>query len=220
MDDAQLEVQLDQWGPEGLALVCGIANAGGGSLIINAAAGTRAKKMRKMKRTFEGIPQQVRQHLGLSCIAEPIMEGTDLCLEIRIPSVVSPVAFDGRYYFYGANGNGALAQAEIEQLLHPASDEPAPKTAQSVPNRKRSKELSRFEERSIAASQGVYLTSTDEYVLKVLGTNGRATAPRIAQVLGVSESTVRRSFRRLREHDMIKRIGSDKAGYWKVKVEM
>lgn len=176
--------------------------------------------MRKMKRTFEGIPQQVRQHLGLSCIAEPIMEGTDLCLEIRIPSVVSPVAFDGRYYFYGANGNEVLAQAEIEQLLHPASDEPASRTAQSVPNRKRSKELPRFEERSIAASQGVYLTSTDEYVLKVLGTNGRATAPRIAQVLGVSESTVRRSFRRLREHGMIERIGSDKAGYWKVKVEM
>ena len=60
------------------------------------------------------------------------------------------------------------------------------------------------------------MTSTDEYILKVLETNGRVTAIRIAEVLGVSESTVRRSFRRLREYGFIERVGSNKAGYWRV----
>lgn len=60
------------------------------------------------------------------------------------------------------------------------------------------------------------MTQTDEYVLQVLTTNGRATAVRIAQALGVSERTVRRSFKKLREYGFIERIGSDKAGYWSV----
>ena len=63
-----------------------------------------------------------------------------------------------------------------------------------------------------------FLITTDEYVLRVLHTNGRATAVRIANVLGVSESTVRRAFRKLKKHGLIDRIGSDKAGYWHVNV--
>lgn len=53
-------------------------------------------------------------------------------------------------------------------------------------------------------------------MLKILNANGRATAPQIATLLGVSEVTVRRSFRRLREQGLIERIGSNKAGYWQV----
>lgn len=77
---------------------------------------------------------------------------------------------------------------------------------------------SRFSERSFAAANDLDLTSTDEYVLKVLDTNGRVTAARIAEVLGVSESTIRRSFRKLRAQKIIERIGSNKAGYWKVMI--
>lgn len=73
-----------------------------------------------------------------------------------------------------------------------------------------------FSARSIAATNNLDFTSTDEYVLRVLHTNGRATAVRIAGVLGVSESTIRRSFRKLREYGLIERVGSDKAGYWRV----
>lgn len=73
-----------------------------------------------------------------------------------------------------------------------------------------------FAERSLAAAYKLDMTQTDEYVLQVLTTNGRATAVRIAQALGVSERTVRRSFKKLREYGFIERIGSDKAGYWSV----
>ena len=73
-----------------------------------------------------------------------------------------------------------------------------------------------FAERSLAAAHKLDMTQTDEYVLQVLTTNGRATAMRIAQALGVSERTVRRSFKKLRDYGFIERIGSDKAGYWSV----
>lgn len=73
-----------------------------------------------------------------------------------------------------------------------------------------------FSKRSIAAANKLDLTATDEYILRVLHTNGRVTASRISTVLGVSESTVRRSFRKLRENGLIERVGSDKAGYWRV----
>lgn len=46
--------------------------------------------------------------------------------------------------------------------------------------------------------------------------DGRLTAPRIAKNLNISESTVRRSFRRLRDLGLIDRVGSDKSGFWQV----
>lgn len=73
-----------------------------------------------------------------------------------------------------------------------------------------------FAQRSIAAANNLDLTSTDEFVLRALRANGRATAPRIAELLGVSESTVRRSFKKLRELGLIDRVGSNKAGYWRL----
>lgn len=91
----------------------------------------------------------------------------------------------------------------------------APKSIRpSMPSAKEGKQT--FKERSVAAANRLDMTSTDEYVLKVIETNGRVTAIRIAAVLGVSESTVRRSFKRLREYGFIERIGSDKAGYWRL----
>lgn len=73
-----------------------------------------------------------------------------------------------------------------------------------------------FKETSVAAANRLDMTITDEYILKVLETNGRVTALQIAKLLEISESTVRRSFRRLREYGFIERIGSNKAGYWRV----
>lgn len=102
-----------------------------------------------------------------------------------------------------ASGSGSSSQGSADQ--NAALRRPYSSSANS-----------RFTERSFAAANGLDLTSTDEYVLKVLDKNGRATAARIADVLGVSETTVRRSFRKLREREIIERIGSDKAGYWKV----
>lgn len=70
--------------------------------------------------------------------------------------------------------------------------------------------------RARATQQDTSLTLNDEKVLAMLDIDGRLTAPRIAKNLNISESTVRRSFRRLRDLGLIARIGSDKSGFWQV----
>ena len=70
--------------------------------------------------------------------------------------------------------------------------------------------------RERATQQNTSLTLSDEKVLAMLDIDGRLTAPRIAKNLNISESTVRRSFRRLRDLGLIARIGSDKSGFWQV----
>ncbi len=265
MSEHTLEIHRSQWHNDDLALICGIANAGGGYLIVGGSESTRAKNVRRMNKAFESIPQLTQQTLGFVCPAEPIMDGPHLCLEIAIPAATEPVNYDGLYYLYTSSGNKLLEGEELNAFLHqglshgslvekpvaaeedspqseyldnitqPESDDAAhlslqttvPQKNDSVPARKNGTSSAKktpsqgqkvpvFKERSIAASNNLYLTYTDEYVLKVLTVNGRATAPKIASLLGISESTVRRSFRRLKNYGMIERVGSDKAGYWKV----
>jgi ATP-dependent DNA helicase RecG len=56
-------------------------------------------------------------------------------------------------------------------------------------------------------------------VLKTISRNNRVTYEQIADALGVSRATVRRHIKTLRESGKLERIGSDKAGYWKVSEE-
>lgn len=294
MADDHLEVHRPQWRNEDLALLCGIANAGGGQLIVGGAESTRAKNVRRMYKTFETIPQLTQQAFGFACPAEPIMDGPRLCLEIEVPAATEPVSFEGQYYLYTLQGNKRLEGKELADFLEgrltgseegsadgDGDDSPEatnvapvddaeesaagdgsgdavsggaafdasgsmpqdtaaadgtvagqaqavqgaaspsgagaskPRAAKQASGAK-ARTIPSFRSRSVAAAKDLYLTNTDEYVLKVLNADGRATAPKIASLLGISESTVRRSFRRLKEYGMIERIGSDKAGYWKV----
>lgn len=271
MADGMLEIHRPLWQNEDLALICGIANAGGGQLIVGGAEGTRARNVRRMYKVFETIPQLTQETLGFACPAEPIMDGPHLCLEIAVPAATEPILFEGKYYLYTQQGNLCMEGSELEEFLetrtqhakalakddgsisealdaassaaddkavacdpqidpdvnalgevsddveHPTSGHQASRRQNSASSDKPSKAAATsFKTRSVAAAKDLYLTNTDEYVLKVLNANGRATAPKIASLLGISESTVRRSFRRLKEYGMIERVGSDKAGYWKV----
>lgn len=251
MAEQALEVHRSLWRAKDLALLCGIANAGGGHLIITPEEKSRARSVRKMHRAFEEIPALTLQAFGFSCSAEPIMDGPQLCLQVVVPAASEPLALDGDYYLYGSNGNELLRGSALEAFLAgnaddapqkgdeplppPQSSSPSPAPAETgfppppplaAPGAATSRERTAtpkarqqppaFKDRSIAAERGIYLTNTEEYVLKILNANGRATAMDIATLLGVSESTVRRAFRHLREEDLITRIGSDKAGYWQV----
>lgn len=282
MADGVLEIHRSHWQNEDLTLICGIANAGGGQLIVGGAERTRARNVRRMYKVFETIPQLTQETLGFACPAEPIMDGPRLCLEIAVPAATEPILFDGKYYLYTQQGNLCLEGSELEEFLETRAEQAkalakddgslgealdaASSVASSIASSTASEEkassasalqasvtdeasdddespatghhanrqqnasasasshsakpskatASSFKTRSVAAAKDLYLTNTDEYVLKVLNANGRATAPKIASLLGISESTVRRSFRRLKEYGMIERIGSDKAGYWKV----
>lgn len=232
----EIVVRRETWIEDDMELLCGIANAGGGCIILSSAARRTTQKMRKYRKSFETIPTRTRQALGIACTTEPIMDGTSLCLEIRIPAAQFPIDFQGDYFYYDQDKNTKVERSFFDHNTHEAKAETTTKDHSSQrednarttkpsnvrKNTKSDKEQheathrSTFKDYSIAAANRLDLTSTDEYVLKVIETNGRVTAPRIAEVLGVSESTIRRSFRKLRELGLIERIGSNKAGYWRL----
>ena len=247
-----------EWRDEDIALVCGIANAGGGRIVISPNISDRVKKMKRFKKTFERIPQLAWRELGLTCSIEPVMNGMNLCLEIQVPAAPHPIRYGNNYYLYNEGINSIVPRELFDRLLAPNIETPqaatevtqasrdaqAPVNEQAVlqatetniadqqaneqenaaPSPSATSPTSAssanhrptFNETSVAAANRLDMTITDEYILKVLETNGRATALQIAKLLEISESTVRRSFRRLREYGFIERIGSNKAGYWRV----
>ena len=246
-----------EWHDEDIALVCGIANAGGGRIVISPNISDRVKKMKRFKKTFERIPQLAWRELGLTCTTEPVMNGMNLCLEIQVPAAPHPIRYGNNYYLYNEGINSIVPEELFDRLRTPSIETPQAVTgviqssrdAQTPNNTQATLQASAsiadrqaneqeiapsfpsatsatsapsanhkptFNETSIAAANRLDMTITDEYILKVLETNGRVTALQIAKLLEISESTVRRSFRRLREYGFIERIGSNKAGYWRV----
>lgn len=246
-----------EWHDEDIALVCGIANAGGGRIVISPNISDRVKKMKRFKKAFERIPQLAWRELGLTCSTEPVMNGMNLCLEIQVPAAPHPIRYGNNYYLYNEGINSIVPEELFDRLRTPSIETPQavieviqPSRDAQVPNNTQAtlqasasiadrqaneQEIApsfpsatsatsapsanhkpTFNETSIAAANRLDMTLTDEYILKVLETNGRVTALQIAKLLAISESTVRRSFRRLREYGFIERIGSNKAGYWRV----
>ena len=246
-----------EWRDEDIALVCGIANAGGGRIVVSSPISDRAKKMKRFKKPFERIPQLAWRELGLTCSTEPVMNGMNLCLEIQVPAAPHPIRYGNNYYLYNEGINSIVPRELFDRLLAPNIETPQavieviqPSRDAQVPNNTQAtlqasasiadrqaneqegaapspsaasptsassaNHRPTFNETSIAAANRLDMTLTDEYILKVLETNGRVTALQIAKLLAISESTVRRSFRRLREYGFIERIGSNKAGYWRV----
>ena len=246
-----------EWRDEDIALVCGIANAGGGRIVISPNISDRVKKMKRFKKTFERIPQLAWRELGLTCSTEPVMNGMNLCLEIQVSAAPHPIRYGNNYYLYNEGINSIVPEELFDRLRTPSIETPQavieviqPSRDAQVPNNTQAtlqasasiadrqaneQEIApsfpsatsatsapsanhkpTFNETSIAAANRLDMTLTDEYILKVLETNGRVTALQIAKLLAISESTVRRSFRRLREYGFIERIGSNKAGYWRV----
>lgn len=256
--DSEIVAYRPEWRDEDITLICGIANAGGGRIVISPNISDRAKKMKRFKKTFERIPQLAWRELGLTCSTEPVMNGMNLCLEIQVPAAPHPIRYGNNYYLYNEGINSIVPRELFDRLLAPNIETPqaateatqAPRDTQtpgttqpafqtnetsivdqqaneqegatssssvaSVTSAPSANRRPTFNETSIAAANRLDMTLTDEYILKVLETNGRATALQIAKLLEISESTVRRSFRRLREYGFIERIGSNKAGYWRV----
>jgi len=60
------------------------------------------------------------------------------------------------------------------------------------------------------------LPSTRQKVFILLRANPNVTSQKMAQMLGVTDKTIKRALKSLREANIIRRIGSDKTGHWEV----
>lgn len=81
-----LRVQRDSWEQGHIALICGIANAGGGVLLVDSAGKDYAKGLTRMRKPFEQIPRITQKELGIVCMTEPVLDGAVFCLEVVVPA--------------------------------------------------------------------------------------------------------------------------------------
>ncbi len=65
-------------------------------------------------------------------------------------------------------------------------------------------------------NEPVKLNKSAKKVLQALKTNPESTIDEIAKSISVSRETVKRSLKSLSEKGLIKRVSSDKTGYWEI----
>lgn len=116
MSDSAINAILPYWEESDLAIVCGVSNAGGGTIVVKAADRRGRREQRHFRKTFETIPALCLHELGLSCMTEPVMDGMDLCLEITVPAAEEPISYLGNYYLYSNGANHPISGEEIERL--------------------------------------------------------------------------------------------------------
>lgn len=124
MAQDQIVVQRPTWTNEYLALVCGIANAGGGVLTLTEPDKNPGRGIARIRKSFESIPQLTRSHLGISCTTEPVMIGGELCLEIIIPPAEEPVSYEGKFYVYEDGANVERSRDQVMDLIDANADIP------------------------------------------------------------------------------------------------
>lgn len=116
MPNSAITAVLPYWEDIDLAIVCGISNAGGGTIIVKAADRRGRRELRHFRKTFEAIPALCLHELGLTCTTEPVMDGMDLCFEVTVPPAEEPVSFRGNYYLYSNGANHPISGEELERL--------------------------------------------------------------------------------------------------------
>lgn len=68
----------------------------------------------------------------------------------------------------------------------------------------------------VGVNVGVKFSETEREVLECIKENGEFSAEQIAEKIKRGKRTVERAIKSLKEHGVIERVGSDKAGRWKV----
>ena len=60
--------------------------------------------------------------------------------------------------------------------------------------------------------------STKEKVFNIIAENKNITRLELASIIGVSEKAIKQHLANLKKEGVLKRVGSTKSGYWKVKL--
>ena len=60
----------------------------------------------------------------------------------------------------------------------------------------------------------INLTNTEEHVLEIIKTNKGVNKAQIAKIIDKTEMTVQRAIKKLIDENLIRRVGSNKTGYW------
>lgn len=123
--DHTIMVHRDHWTPEHMALLCGIANAGGGTLVVESTSKVFVTGRRKMRRPFEQIPKLVEKELGIECSTEPVLDGSTLCLEIVVPAAQKPISYEGVYWLFIDDYNTRSTRKAVQAIINGETSAPS-----------------------------------------------------------------------------------------------
>lgn len=110
------------WRDDCLEIICGIANAGGGRLVLDADVDGRGVVKRKTNRLMKTIPGLISSSLGLTCAMELVLEDGHMCLEVVVPPASTPISYRGTFYLFQNGLNTVLDDEALDRLLQPAAE--------------------------------------------------------------------------------------------------
>ena len=60
------------------------------------------------------------------------------------------------------------------------------------------------------------ISDFEKEIISLIKTNSKITQQEMCKITGAGRTTVTNNLRRLKQNNIIKRIGSDRNGYWKI----
>ena len=73
-----------------------------------------------------------------------------------------------------------------------------------------------LKDQNVGINVGIKMSDTEQRVIECIKKDNKLSAEAIAIKIGVTERTVSRTLKKLKEKQFIMRIGSNKTGFWKI----
>jgi ATP-dependent DNA helicase RecG len=105
------------WNDEYLKWICGFANAQGGTIIIGKDDNGKPIGVAHSKELMEGIPNKIREHLGIIVDVNLLDENGKDNIEIITPPYSNPISLRGRYYYRSGSTKMELTGNALNDFL-------------------------------------------------------------------------------------------------------
>lgn len=119
-----------------------------------------------------------------------------------------------QFLFPFQTGKSTLYRKKVKEILsHNLSEELIQKLIDSLKN---SRAIENFEEYQLADKVTDNLTENQQRIIKLITENNRVSTTQMADNIGISKRKVLDNISKLKKMGLIRRIGTPKAGYWKI----
>ncbi len=116
MESQNIEYK-QSWHDEYLKWVCGFANAQGGRIYIGLDDNGRLVGLTDAKRLSEDIPNKIREHIGIICDVNLLVQNDLPYIEILVQPSSVPVSLRGRYYYRSGSVKNELTGTALNEFL-------------------------------------------------------------------------------------------------------
>ena len=117
MKESQRVEWKESWRDDCLKVICGFANAEGGTLTIGRNDAGGVVGVKDARKLLEDIPNKVRDILGILVDVNLKKRAGREYLEIVIPAYTNPISYRGEFYYRSGSTNQALKGASLERFL-------------------------------------------------------------------------------------------------------